>query len=69
MPGHHRHQSPHVGSLDSNHRDKLLPVFGARQIDLRLPRADNMNMRWFMVRRGDHKPRAVGAVNNNHLNI
>ena len=64
---HHRQQPSHVGSFDANHRDEFLVVFGACQIDLRLPGADNVNVRWFMVRRIDHKPEAVGAVNNNNV--
>ena len=69
MLGHDRHQPPHVGSLDTNHRDKFLLVFSAGQIDLRLPRAGNVNMRWFMIRRVNHEPEAVGAVNNNDADI
>ncbi len=69
MLGHYRHQSPHVGSLDTNDRDKFLLVCSAGQIDLRLPRTGNVNMRWVMVRHVNHEPEAVGAVNNNRADI
>ncbi len=59
--GHNRHQPPHVGLLDTNDRDKFLLVSSAGQIDLRLPRAGNVNMRWVMFRRVNHEPEAVGA--------
>ena len=60
------HQPPLVRSFDADEIDRFGSAIGTRQVDLRLPRPGDMDVRRFMICRVDNDPETMGAVNDNH---
>jgi len=60
------HQPAHVSALDADALDHFWLPVRTEQIDFCLSRTGNVNMGRFMIQRVNHKPKAVGAVDDNH---
>ena len=63
------HKRPHIGPLDAHIISDFRGIARSEKVDLRLPRASNMNVRRFVIERLDHKPEAMRAVDDNHRRL
>jgi hypothetical protein len=69
MFGHLRHQASHVRSFDTDAENRLGHTVWASDIDLRLPRARDVNMSRFMIEGVDHESESMSAMHNDHCFI
>lgn len=69
MLHHLVHQPAHVGAFDADAVNLFWPALRAKEIDLGLPRAGDVDVGRFMIERVDHEPETVGAVDYNHACI
>jgi hypothetical protein len=61
-----RDQTAHVRPADSNAPHHLRLAAAPNQIDFRLSRSDDMNMRRFVIECVNHKPKALNAIDDDH---
>jgi hypothetical protein len=66
---HFRHQAPHIGLLDSDHRDQFGIAARAGKIDLCLSWTGDMDVSRFMILGVNDEPEPVRSVNDNHGSI
>jgi hypothetical protein len=62
-------QTPHIRPLDADTELDLRRSAGPKQIDFRMSRASDMDMRWFVVERVDDEPEAIRTMHDDHGSI
>src|SRR5580704_2243253 len=62
-------QATHIRPLDPDAPKHLRLAVGPKEVDFRLPRSGDMNMRRFVIECVDHEPEAVSAVDDDHRRI
>jgi hypothetical protein len=66
VSGHLGEQAPHVRPFDANTEYDFGRPVGAKQVDFRLSRPGDMDVRRFVILRVDDKPKTVSAMDDNH---
>jgi hypothetical protein len=59
-------QTSHVCPLDADTEHDLGRIAPPEQVDLRVARAGDVDMSRFVIDRIDDKPKAMGAMDDNH---
>jgi hypothetical protein len=67
--GHLNEQPPHIRPLDANAEHDFRSSLSAEQIDFRLSRPGDMDVRRFVVGRVNDEPEAMRAMDDNHGSI
>jgi len=66
MSGYLDHQSPHVSAPDADAGYQFRRSIRPKQVDFRLSWTGDVDMCGLMIERVDHKPKPVGAMDNDH---
>jgi hypothetical protein len=59
-------EAPHVRPLDADAGHHFGRAIGSKQVDFRLSRSGDVDMRRFVIDGVDNEPEAVSAVDDNH---